>query len=79
MLVSSAKFQGKSQEVLKDDLEKKPISFVVEKRQGGSTPTGQVQLEDTQSTKGGLMLYTSGTTSRPVGYTDSLFSYWLIW
>lgn len=66
LFLSSTKFNEKAQEVLKEGLEKKPRHGVVEKRQGGSVSFAQVQLEGTQSVNGGIMLYTSGTTSRPV-------------
>ena len=66
MLLSSTKFISKAEEVLKEGLEKKPKHEVVEKRQAGSISSDRVQLEGTQSANGGMMLYTSGTTSRPV-------------
>lgn len=67
-LVSSENFEEKAVEVLKEGLEhlpNKPTLTVVEKRRQGS---GQddVQLVTLPMNKGGMMLYTSGTTSRPV-------------
>ncbi|SLM34752.1 amp-binding enzyme [Lasallia pustulata] len=68
MLLSSAKFEDKAQEVIKEGLEKKPVLDVVEKRQGGEGGSSEhVQLETIQENRAGLMLYTSGTTSRPKG------------
>lgn len=67
MLLSSAKFKDKAQEVVKESLEKKPILEMVQKRQGlegGSSD--HVRLEGFQENQAGMMLYTSGTTSRPV-------------
>lgn len=66
MLLSSAKFQSKADEVLKEGLEKKPIASKVEKKLEGSHSSESVHLESITDDKSGLMLYTSGTTSRPV-------------
>ena len=67
MLLSSAKFKDKAQEVVKEGLEKKPILDMVEKRQGGDGGSSEhVRLEGIQENQAGMMLYTSGTTSRPV-------------
>lgn len=77
-LLSSGKFQDKAEEVLKEGLEhlkKKPTLNLVEKRREGSG-RDDVQLVPLPMNKGGMMLYTSGTTSRPVrvptGNTDLL-------
>lgn len=67
MLLSSAKFKDKAQEVVKEGLEKKPILDMVQKRQGGEGGTNEhVRLEGIPENQAGIMLYTSGTTSRPV-------------
>ena len=68
-LLSSRKFQDKAEETLKegfDHLPKKPLLSIVEKRRHGSGHD-EVQLVQLPMKKGGMMLYTSGTTSRPVG------------
>lgn len=70
-LLSSRKFQDKAEETLKeglDQLPKKPLLSIVEKRRHGSGHD-EVQLVHLPMKKGGMMLYTSGTTSRPV-YDD---------
>lgn len=67
-LLSSGKFQEKAEEVLKEGLEhlpRKPVLNVVEKRHTGNGED-EVELVPLPMTKGGMMLYTSGTTSRPV-------------
>ena len=67
-LLSSRKFQEKAEEVLKEGIEhlpRRPVLNVVEKRLSGDGEDG-VQLVPLPMTKGGMMLYTSGTTSRPV-------------
>ena len=67
-LLSSRKFQEKAEETLKEGLDhipKKPLLSIVEKRRRGSGHD-EVQLVPLPMKKGGMMLYTSGTTSRPV-------------
>jgi len=67
-LVSSEKFKDKAEEVLKEGLEhmpNKPNLTIVEKRRQG-LGRDDVQLVPLPMNKGGMMLYTSGTTNRPV-------------
>ncbi|KAF2815140.1 acetyl-CoA synthetase-like protein [Mytilinidion resinicola] len=66
MLLSSKKFQDKADEVLKEGLETQPINYKSEKIMTGKKDD-TVRLEDLKSQQGGMMLYTSGTTSRPKG------------
>ncbi|KAH7078671.1 hypothetical protein BKA63DRAFT_437960 [Paraphoma chrysanthemicola] len=66
MLLSSDKFQGYADDVLKEGMETKPINYKQEKIMMGKTDD-YVTLEEPTSDKGGMMLYTSGTTSRPKG------------
>ncbi|KAF2877140.1 hypothetical protein BDV95DRAFT_558552 [Massariosphaeria phaeospora] len=66
MLLSSEKFQDKADDVLKEGMETAPINYKQEKIMLGKTDDG-VTLEDPTSDKGGMMLYTSGTTNRPKG------------
>ena len=66
MLLSSEKFRSKTDEVVKEGLEKKPIVGHIEKRRGGSSAERKAQLESSKENQSGMMLYTSGTTSRPV-------------
>lgn len=65
MLLSSKKFEGKAEEVLKEKLATPPKHVKLEKRMGGAEPTS-VTLEGPEDGEGGMMLYTSGTTNRPV-------------
>ncbi|KAF2089181.1 acetyl-CoA synthetase-like protein [Saccharata proteae CBS 121410] len=67
MLLSSAKFQDKAHDVLKNGIDHRIISANVVKRMAGAQSTEGVKLEDITESKGGMMLYTSGTTSRPKG------------
>lgn len=69
MLVSSAKFSNKAQEVLKEELENKLIAVSAEKIAEGRVSDQKITLEDASQDedKAGMMLYTSGTTNRPKG------------
>jgi acyl-CoA synthetase (AMP-forming)/AMP-acid ligase II len=66
MLLSSEKFQGQADEVLKEGMETRPINYKQEKIMMGKTDD-HVSLEEPESDQGGMMLYTSGTTNRPKG------------
>lgn len=72
ILLSSNKLQEKADEVVKEGLEHKPIIAKVEKINAGSTDSEGVKMEDVKDDQGGLMLYTSGTTSRPVSHHDQM-------
>ncbi|KAL8676839.1 MAG: hypothetical protein Q9186_006689 [Xanthomendoza sp. 1 TL-2023] len=67
MLLSSDKFQSKADEVLKEGLKQKPISTTIKKKLEGSQSAENVRLKKIQEDLSGMMLYTSGTTSRPKG------------
>ena len=67
MLVSSLKFQSKAEEVVREGLDKPLKLEIVQKHLAGSESVEQVQLDNSKDDAGGMMLYTSGTTSRPVG------------
>lgn len=66
MLATSSKFTTKADDVLNGELVKKPILSRWEKIVEGSRSKEEVVLEDMKEDKGGMMLYTSGTTNRPV-------------
>ena len=66
ILLSTTKFQSKADEVLKEDINHKPILATVEKLEAGAKSNGSISLDLEHTGKGGFMLYTSGTTSRPV-------------
>lgn len=67
MLLASDKYQEKAQEILKEGLEHEPISAKVEKRLDDATSSESVGFGELPDEKGGMMLYTSGTTNRPKG------------
>ncbi|TVY19503.1 Acyl-CoA synthetase family member 3 [Lachnellula arida] len=66
MLLSSAKFGEKAQQVIEKGLAAAPKHVKLEKRFGAELK-GEVTLEECEEGKGGMMLYTSGTTNRPKG------------
>ena len=65
LLLASDKFYNKAEEILAEDLTKKPALHAIEKRLQGNGKD-DVTLVSLPTTKGGMMLYTSGTTNRPV-------------
>lgn len=71
MLLSSQKFQEKAVDVIKEGTTNKPI-VAVEKIMDGSKSAERIELRHANTRDGGLMLYTSGTTSRPVWTHDQL-------
>lgn len=75
VLLSSAKFSNKAQEVLRTELDVEPAYIQLNKFQGGGS-YGRVTLEKTKPGSAGMMLYTSGTTNRPVGCSPLNFDSW---
>lgn len=65
LLVSSTKFTPKAKEVLATDLTSKPAHLELAKHMGGGSHE-DVALGDSDPGEAGMMLYTSGTTNRPV-------------
>ena len=70
MLATSSKFATKADDVLNGELDKKPILSRWEKIVEGSKSKEDVVLEDMKESRGGMMLYTSGTTNRPVSLVN---------
>ena len=67
ILISSTKFEKKAEEVLKQKLEKPPRHIKLKKNPEDGAHTS-VNLEGSEEGEGGMMLYTSGTTNRPVRF-----------
>lgn len=65
LLVSSAKFESKARQVLETELESKPAHVIIPKHVGGNAHES-VTWEENGPGGAGMMLYTSGTTNRPV-------------
>lgn len=68
LFLSTSKFQDKAEDVLKEGLEKKPQLEILDKIETGATDAENVKFEERTLDGGGFMLYTSGTTSRPVSW-----------
>ncbi|KAI9743604.1 MAG: hypothetical protein M1818_002920 [Claussenomyces sp. TS43310] len=66
MLLSSRKFGSKAEEVVDEGLQGTPTHLWIEKRLD-SMERHKVILSERSDGKGGMMLYTSGTTNRPKG------------
>lgn len=69
MLLSTPKFESKAKEVMNLDLENNPSHVKLEKILGSESSNSsseKVELTDAKDSSGGMMLYTSGTTARPV-------------
>lgn len=73
MLLSSAKFGEKAKQVIEEGLAAAPKHVKLEKRLDGAEVKGEVKLEDCKEGKGGMMLYTSGTTNRPVSFIRNIY------
>jgi acyl-CoA synthetase (AMP-forming)/AMP-acid ligase II len=70
ILVSSPTHTPKANEVLATDLKQKPSHLELPKHMG-SGPKETVEFEDIDPAGAGLMLYTSGTTNRPVSFNNA--------
>ncbi len=70
LVVSSPKFDAKAKELLASELTVKPTHVALVKHLGSSVHE-KVELDEGQDAgKAGMMLYTSGTTNRPVRATE---------
>lgn len=67
VFLTSDKHHDKAQEVLQEGLETKPAFMRMDKIMKGSESVETGNLDAEANDDGGMMLYTSGTTSRPVG------------
>ena len=67
IILSTPKFEDKVNEVLRDGFdEQKPTLKVSRRIEIGAEEEGEINLDQDVEGNGGFMLYTSGTTSRPV-------------
>lgn len=67
LLLSTSGLAIKAKEVLKEGLDCQPVHSVIEgAMQDSITNDEKIDIDGASSGLGGLMLYTSGTTSRPV-------------
>lgn len=65
VLLSSAKFSSKAEEVLRTELDVQPAYLRLNKFEGHGAHE-KVTLDKSDPGAAGMMLYTSGTTNRPV-------------
>jgi malonyl-CoA/methylmalonyl-CoA synthetase len=73
MLLSSEKFAEKAKQLFEEGLERAPKYVRLEKKMGNNAARESVALVGSQDTEGGMMLYTSGTTNRPVIPTANIY------
>ncbi len=67
LLLSTSNLATKAKEVLKEGLENEPVLSVIDwVKQDSILNQDKVEIDGASSGLGGFMLYTSGTTSRPV-------------
>lgn len=66
MLLASSKFHKKAQDIALQGLSFQPRVIEVEKLQASDSGLAEVSLGGPTGGQGGIMLYTSGTTSKPV-------------
>lgn len=70
VLLATEKYGNKVQEILKAGLQHDPLFDIRQKLVAGATGSENVSLEESTRSldlrAGGMMLYTSGTTNRPV-------------
>ncbi|CZR48677.1 uncharacterized protein FPRO_03999 [Fusarium proliferatum ET1] len=67
-LISSAKYVSKAEEVLAEGLDSVPLFYQLDGTRNVSTVEEEVKLRDfSDAPRGGMMLFTSGTTARPKG------------
>ena len=71
VVLASEKMQEKAADVLEEDIDTRPVYSNVEKILAGSESVESVEFSEVTEDKGGMMLYTSGTTSRPVSNTPN--------
>ena len=76
-MLSTPKFEQKAKEVMRLELESSPKHVTLKKFLGSEAQEGtleMVELSESSSGDGGMMLYTSGTTARPVSIASFVFS-----
>jgi acyl-CoA synthetase (AMP-forming)/AMP-acid ligase II len=65
VLLATEKYAGKAMDILHQGLEREPLFNIRNKLMEGAARES-VTLEELKKPAGGMMLYTSGTTNRPV-------------
>lgn len=79
VLLATEKYAGKAGQLVREELDKVPVLEAIGKRKQGAPFSSKVDLHDVQHPQDGMMLYTSGTTNRPVrqilDYRDEITNY----
>lgn len=70
VLLATERYAEKADQVLQAGLKREPLFDIRQKITAG-TARQSFQLENPTQPSGGMMLYTSGTTNRPVGFFTS--------
>jgi acyl-coenzyme A synthetase/AMP-(fatty) acid ligase len=66
MLVATERYADMAGKIVEGELNRQPILDMRGKIRTGNSGVGAVELEGLDGGSGGMMLYTSGTTNRPV-------------
>ncbi|OJD15830.1 hypothetical protein AJ78_03927 [Emergomyces pasteurianus Ep9510] len=67
LLLATQKYRTKARELVETDMERVPLLRILDEIVTGADPVAQLHLRETEDVRGGMMLYTSGTTNRPKG------------
>ncbi|EFR04502.1 hypothetical protein MGYG_07510 [Nannizzia gypsea CBS 118893] len=67
VLLATERYRGQAEQVLNGELIKTPVLEFIPKLNEGAIPPSSVDFRDVANPRGGMMLYTSGTTNRPKG------------
>lgn len=74
MFLASNKFYKKAKDVASQGLSSQPHVVELEKIRIGGLERAEVTLGSSADGKGGIMLYTSGTTSKPVSMCRNMYN-----
>jgi len=77
ILLATEKYAEKADQILVSGLDREPIFDVRSKLRTGANESIQVQLEQPSDSISGMMLYTSGTTNRPVSLISTAFDVYM--
>ncbi|EGE08823.1 AMP-binding enzyme [Trichophyton equinum CBS 127.97] len=67
VLLATERYREQAEQVLKGELTNPPALEFIPKLENGAMPPSSVGFHNIENPKGGMMLYTSGTTNRPKG------------
>ncbi|GBF64734.1 acyl-CoA synthetase [Trichophyton mentagrophytes] len=67
VLLATERYREQAEQVLEGELINPPVLEFIPKLEKGAMPPSSVGFHNIENPKGGMMLYTSGTTNRPKG------------